>query len=169
MTDPSVGQLQDSMKGAIHMSNIPAIGRRIKALRESRGMTREDLGGILGMDEQAVRELESGDDDDIRVGTIKCLCETFREYPGFLLYGHGHVHWSRMFEKTVGLNGESSDKGGLNSSGMMVMIGKTIESALGEKGLSLIHSVTVLNDSGLARAKSLVDDLLKIGDYREKT
>lgn len=142
------------------------IGSRVKTLRESRGMSQKELGDIIGLNPDDVSRLEAGVDQDISAETIKRVCEAFREYPSFLIFEEDDEYWDRMLDKKPSPN--SSDKGTVptKTTEMMTTIGTAIESTLGRKGLSIIHSMTALNETGLARASMLVSDLLKIRDYR---
>lgn len=144
-----------------------ALGGRVKFLRESRGMSQEELGAILGLNKRAVEGIESGRSSNIRADKIKLLCETFHEYPGFLLYGHGHGYWERLLNSKA--RPESSPADALNGGSILLMIRKAVEETLGSEGVSLLNNIRQLNEAGQIRAKTLIDDLLKISEYRKGT
>ena len=141
------------------------IGLRIRALRESRRMTQEELGAILGMSKTDIEGLESGISSNLRADKIKLVCETFHEYPGFLLYGHGHDYWKGLFaSKAQSIMNSSDGLGGVN---VQSLIRKAVEDTLGTEGLPLLNSIRLLNELGQNRARSLVEDLLMIKEYRK--
>lgn len=61
------------------------IGDRIKRLRQSRGMTQEELGAILGVSKSTVQKYESGK-VPLSVDKIRILCRVFKEYPRMFIY-----------------------------------------------------------------------------------
>ena len=142
-----------------------SIGTRVRALRESHGMSQEQLGAILGMSETAVEGLESGKDHNLRASDIKLLCETFREYPGYLLYGNTLEYWNNLFSSSAG-DGKGP-QGIIDGTSITLMIKKEVENTLGAEGIFLLDSIRQLNEAGQKRAKALIGDLLKIEDYRK--
>lgn len=141
-----------------------SIGTRVRVLRESHGMSQERLGAILGMSETAVKSLESGKDNNLRANDIKLLCETFREYPGYLLYGNTLDYWNNLFSSSAGDGKEPS--GIIDGTSITLMIKKEVENTLGAEGIFLLDSIRQLNEAGQKRAKVLIGDLLKIEEYR---
>lgn len=54
------------------------IGRRVRALREDRDMSREDLGAALGLSGETVKKLEQGDRQaDPRISLLKAIAQVF--------------------------------------------------------------------------------------------
>lgn len=61
------------------------IGDRIKALRESRGLTLEQLGDIVGVGKSTVRKWETGDIANMRRDKIEKLANAFHVSPLYIL------------------------------------------------------------------------------------
>lgn len=141
------------------------IGTRIKTLRESRGMSRKQLGSILGMSELAVQGIESGRNDNLRADKIKLVCETFHEHPGFLLYGRSHDHWKKLLPSKAESEEQASD--GLAGSNIPFILKRAIEDFVGKDALYLLENIKQLNAAGQNRARTLIDNLLKIREYRK--
>ena len=59
------------------MSEI--IGKRIKSLRQNKGMTQEELGSLLGVNKAAVQKYESGK-VKLTADKIRILSRTFNKY-----------------------------------------------------------------------------------------
>lgn len=127
-------------------------------------MSQEQLGVILGLNKKGIEGIESGENPNICAEKIKQVCETFHEYPGFLLYGHGHGYWERMLNAKTG---EAAISDGNTSANILSMIKKTVEEAMGPEGVALLIDIRQLNDLGQRRAKVLINDLLKIKEYRK--
>ena len=57
------------------------IGNRIKKMRLEKGLTQEELGELLGVKKAAVQKYENGTIANLKIDTIKRLCEIFVEPP----------------------------------------------------------------------------------------
>lgn len=62
------------------------IGEQIKIHRKEKGLTQEELGNILGVKKSAVQKYENGSIQNLKLDTIKKLCDTFEIYPWELIY-----------------------------------------------------------------------------------
>ena len=60
-------------------------GAKIKQLRESLGMTQEELGKLLGVKKAAINKYETGTVVNLKLSTIENLCNIFSVTPQFLL------------------------------------------------------------------------------------
>jgi transcriptional regulator with XRE-family HTH domain len=60
-------------------------GERIKALRNGRGMTQEELGEKLGLKKAAINKYESGAVVNIKRSTIAKMAEIFDVSPAYLM------------------------------------------------------------------------------------
>lgn len=60
-------------------------GAKIKQLRESLGMTQEELGKLLGVKKAAINKYETGTVVNLKRSTIENLCNIFSVTPQFLL------------------------------------------------------------------------------------
>ena len=136
-----------------------SIGSRIKTLRESRKMTHEELGAAIGMSGEAVRDIESGKALNLKSDALRALCETFNVFPRVLLYDTDEDFWRRAMDFGAG-------GGGYLATFLKSPMGPAVlNDEIGEKGVSVLGDLTRLNASGIARAKTLVSDLLKISEY----
>ena len=140
-----------------------SIGSRIKNLRESRNMTKRELGVILGMDEDTVGKIESENGPVLGADTLRSLCETFGVYPRFLLYDTDEEFWRRAMNFGEG-------GGGYIAGFLDTPMGPTVlREEIGEEGIGVLKDLTRLSPNGIYRAKTLVSDLLKISDYKKGT
>ena len=57
---------------------------------------------------------------------------------------------------------------GLEGVDVRIMVRKAVEDTLGTEGPSLLNIVRQLNELGQNRARSLVEELLKIREYRKQ-
>ena len=60
-------------------------GSKIKELREKRGMTQEELAGLLGLKKAAVNKYETGRVVNLKRSTILKLCQVFDVMPQDLM------------------------------------------------------------------------------------
>ena len=60
-------------------------GSKIKELREKRGMTQEELAGLLGLKKAAVNKYETGRVVNLKRSTILKLCQIFDVMPQDLM------------------------------------------------------------------------------------
>ena len=60
-------------------------GAKIKQLRESLGMTQEELGKLLGVKKAAINKYETGTVVNLKRSTIENLCNIFNVTPQYLL------------------------------------------------------------------------------------
>lgn len=61
------------------------IGKRIKMLRTSAGITQDELGGMLGVKKAAIQKYESGSIVNLKIETIKKLGEIFKVTPAYIM------------------------------------------------------------------------------------
>ena len=61
------------------------MGDRIKALREARGMTQEELGEKIGVQKSAIRKYEKGSIENIKRSSIKIMADLFQVSPLYLM------------------------------------------------------------------------------------
>lgn len=62
------------------------IGKNIKELRKSKGLTQADLAELLGVNKSAVQRYESGVIVNLKTETIRKLCDIFDTYPYKFFY-----------------------------------------------------------------------------------
>lgn len=61
------------------------MGDRIRALREARGMTQDELGEKLGVQKSAIRKYEKGSVENIKHSSIKIMADLFQVSPLYLM------------------------------------------------------------------------------------
>jgi transcriptional regulator with XRE-family HTH domain len=66
------------------------IGAKIKAARQAKGMTQEELGGILGVQKSAIAKYESGRVVNIKRSTLKKISDVLDIPPFELIFDEGH-------------------------------------------------------------------------------
>lgn len=148
-------------KEGIVITYYKELGNRIKMLRESRGMTQEGLGSILGIQKAAVAKIESGKSANMRIDKLMLLCRTFNMFPASLLYGDSPTLWTSVFNVEIG-----SDVIPLEETAAIAKIHAIAEVRFGPKGIALLDAVSGLNEKGVERAAAYLNDLAKIKEYR---
>jgi transcriptional regulator with XRE-family HTH domain len=87
-----------------HKRRMETLGARIKALREARGLTLQDLADLCGVTRQAVQQWESGATADIKLDPFLRLAKALATDPWFLKWGPTRE------PPTLGRGRNSSDK-----------------------------------------------------------
>lgn len=59
--------------------------KNLKTLRLSRKLTQAEAAAALGMTQQAYQKIESGKSPDIKISTLKNICNTFNVSADWLL------------------------------------------------------------------------------------
>lgn len=67
-------------------------GQVIRQLRKAKGLTQEELGLMLGVQKAAIQKYESGQIVNLKLKTIKKLCEIFNVDPVKFIYGEGDTN-----------------------------------------------------------------------------
>ena len=63
------------------------IGQNIRFLRKKAGLSQEELGSILGVNDGAISKYEKGRVENIPIDKIKKMAEVFGVTPSFLMFG----------------------------------------------------------------------------------
>lgn len=58
---------------------------RIKERRKALKLTQKDVANMLGISQPAYQQIENGRTTDMRISTLKKLCEVLKTTPNFLL------------------------------------------------------------------------------------
>lgn len=66
------------------------IGEKIRAARQAKGMTQEELGGILGVQKSAIAKYESGRVVNIKRSTLKKISDVLDIPPFELIFDEEH-------------------------------------------------------------------------------
>lgn len=138
------------------------IGRRIKELRESQGLTQEELGEAMGgLGKAAVQKIEAGK-TNVGADKIKVLCRIFKVLPSSLLFDSFLEFW----RETFGIRLDENDPY-LADMKTLTTLNAVAEARFGRKGAALLHNIDSLNEEGIERATTYVNDLTKIKEYRK--
>lgn len=139
------------------------IGQRIKALRISKGMTKEELGAVLGRSAADVETIEASGNPNLDTETIRLLCDTLDAFPIEFVYGAGRG----LVEKAMSIAGIEGPHDHLaplveNPAAFTSFVSQYLR--LGKTGL--LGSLQSINPDGLGRVRAYVEDLAKIDEYR---
>lgn len=80
-----------------------SVGATIKKLRQDKGMTQAELGGLLGVKKAAVQKWESGQVQNLKHETIKKLCEVFGKNPSVFIFNEAEILNEEQLKYEVGL------------------------------------------------------------------
>lgn len=75
------------------------MGDRIKYLRESSGLTQDQLGEMIGVQKSAIRKYEKGEVENIKRSAIKTMADYFGVSPCFLMWGTAVDEKDRLVPK----------------------------------------------------------------------
>lgn len=114
-------------------------GEIIKILRTKKKLTQEELGNILGVKKSAIQKYESGAIQNLKMDTLRKLCDYFRVAP--FMFTHP--------EKVTDLDAL------INLYHRELDLTHTV--------------IANLNEKGIDRLESHVKDLIRIDEYTRKT
>lgn len=118
----------------------------IKLLRVEKGMTQEELGEYLGVKKSAIQKYESGAITNLKIDTIKKLCDLFEVAPANFIYN-----------SDVQFKDITPD-----------FYHKINQKALKSKEFAMIMVNAIpLNDNALHKINDYINDLSKINEYKE--
>lgn len=128
-------------------------GTKIKELRNSKGWTQEELGEKLGVKKAAIQKYEKGEIVNLKLATIKKLCEIFQIPPDQLIFPEADEMDKKYNSKELRFE---------------VKLIEDIETMYGMEALEMFHGFTKLNDKGKTKALDMVDDLVSLEKYTVK-
>lgn len=137
------------------------IGNRIKRLRQSKGMTQQQLGDILGVGKAAVQKYEANPNPNLAADKILLLSRTFRVFPRVFIYTDEEEFWDMIFQ----MSQQAFDALNREYSAMRAKT-KEMDAMFGNRFLEMNRSILQLNGEGFARVETVVKDLCKIDEYR---
>lgn len=126
-----------------------SMGERIKYLRESHGMTQEELGEKIGVQKSAIRKYEKGSVENIKRSSIKIMADLFGVPPSYLMA------WDEDEEKIKSISEE-------------VRLIEKVERQYGKNTVELLAAFVQLNEDGQKKAVSQLQDLLDVPKYRKE-
>ena len=141
---------------------MSSIGHHIRSLRMAKGMTRDQLGSIMGIGSDDVAIMESSAVPDLNSNAIRRLSETFNAYPRTFLYGSDEEFFAKAFD--FGNGSIDVVRSFLATPIASQLLGRDI----GAGAFEALTGIAQLNAEGISRAVSLISDLGKIADYRKE-
>lgn len=125
-------------------------GTKIKELRKERNMTQEELGELLGVKKAAIQKYEKGEIINLKLATIKKLCDIFQVSPDKLIFPDGEMLDQKYNSKELKFE---------------VKVIEEIEALYGLEAINMIVPFTKLNEKGKERAIDLVEDMAQLEKY----
>lgn len=123
---------------------MSVMGERIRQLRESHGMTQEELGEKIGVQKAAIMKYEKGNVENIKRTSIKIMSELFNVSPCYLM----GLDEERLSEESSLFN--------------------QIQITFGKGATEVINAFTHLNKEGQEKALAYLQDLLDMPKYRKE-
>lgn len=113
-------------------------------------MTQEELGELLGVKKAAIQKYEKGEIVNLKLATIKKLCEVFQVQPGRLI-----------FPETEEMDRKHNTK----QLHFEVKVIEDIEALYGLEAISMLMPFTKLNDKGKKHIIELTEDMSMLEKY----
>ena len=124
------------------------MGERIKYLRESIGMTQDELGEKIGVQKSAVVKYEKGKVENIKRSAIKTMAEIFNVSPCYLM-------------------GFDEDEDEIKTISKQVALLQAVQDQWGKDSVKMLELFTGLNPDGQKKALNQLEDLSEIPKYRK--
>ena len=129
-------------------------GTKIKELRKQKHLTQEELGEMLGVKKAAIQKYEKGEIVNLKLSTIKKLCEIFNVTPATIIFPEAE---------------EMDQKYNSRQLHFEVKAIEAIEAAYGLKALEMMEGFTKLNEEGKNKAIEMIDDFSLIDKYAKSS
>lgn len=126
------------------------MGERIRYLRESKGMTQEELGEKIGVQKSAIRKYEKGEVQNIKRSNIKKLADIFGVNPTYLMC----------------LEDEPQTAEEQNLAAEVRFL-EEIQSKYGKKAVKMLELLSMLNESGQKKAIEQLEMISEIPQYQK--
>lgn len=124
------------------------IGKRIKMLRKSVGLTQDELGEKLGVKKAAIQKYESGSIVNLKIETIKKLAELFEVTPAYIM------GWDKFDEE---INNDKLKK--------QIRLAELLSDKFDDEVVDVIFRSFELNEEGQDRLFSYMQDLISLDKY----
>lgn len=125
-----------------------SMGDRIRYLRESRGMTQEELGEKIGVQKSAIRKYEKGEVENIKRSSIKTMCDLFNVSPSYLM------GWDEDEEKVRQIAEDTK-------------FNEKIQKQYGKQAIELLQTFDALNLQGKNKAVDMITTLSEIPRFQK--
>lgn len=124
------------------------MGERIKYLRESIGMTQDELGEKIGVQKSAIVKYEKGKVENIKRSAIKTMAEIFNVSPCYLM-------------------GFDEDEDEIKTISKQVALLQAVQDQWGKDSVKMLELFTGLNPDGQKKSLNQLEDLSEIPKYRK--
>lgn len=125
------------------------MGERIKYLRESVGMTQDELGEKIGVQKSAIVKYEKGKVENIKRSSIKTMADIFGVSPCYLM-------------------GFDEDQDKVKTISKQVTLLQAIQDQWGKDSVKMLELFTGLNSDGQKKALTQLEDLSELPKYRKE-
>lgn len=125
------------------------MGEKIRYLRESLDMSQEELGLLLGVQKSAVAKYENGKVENIKRSTIKKMAEVFNVSACYLM-------------------GFDEDEEKVETLSRQVTLLQAVQDQWGKEAVKALSILNELNEEGVKKAISSLEDLSEIPKYRKE-
>lgn len=137
------------------------MGERIKALREDKRMSQEELGKLCGVNRAAVNKWEKGQVENIKRSTIQKLSDIFDVTPCYIMCFDEDTKATQeeltQFDETFNKDGRLKKE---------VALIEEIQAQYGSDTVQIIQIFNELNDKGKQKALENLSDLSEIPRYK---
>lgn len=124
------------------------IGKRIKMLRNSVGLTQDELGDKLGVKKAAIQKYESGSIVNLKIETIKKLAEIFEVTPAYIM------GWDKFDEE---INNDKLKR--------QIRLAELLSDRFDMEIVETIFKSFELNEDGQNKLFSYMEDLTQLEKY----
>lgn len=124
------------------------MGERIRYLRESINMTQDELGDLLGVQKSAIAKYENGKVENIKRSAIKKMADVFGVSACYLM-------------------GFDEDEDAVKTLSKQVTLLQAVQDQWGKEAVKALSILNELNEEGLKKALSALEDLSEIPKYRK--
>lgn len=121
-------------------------GKIIKELRQRSNLTQEQLGEILGVKKSAIQKYENGSIQNLKIDTIRMLCDTFKVPPYVFIY-------PKKYDEAI--FDEKNEE-----------LYYALYRHYGESVFEMLFKFFQLNEENKSKAMQYISDLNKIDEYR---
>lgn len=124
------------------------IGKRIKMLRNSIGLTQDELGEKLGVKKAAIQKYESGGIINLKIETINKLAEVFEVTPAYIM------GWDKFDEE---INNDKLKR--------QIRLAELLSDKFDMEIVEVIFKSFELNEDGQHKLFSYMEDLTELDKY----
>lgn len=128
-------------------------GTIIRDLRKKHDMTQEELGELLGVKKAAVQKYEKGDVVNLKMSTIRKLCDIFKVSPTIFIFPEAEEMDRKHNSKQLYFEVETFE---------------SIEELWGHDTVEVVNLFQELNIDGQQRVLEFTNDISEVNRYKKK-